>query len=55
MEPRDYSTIFGMDLGDDYCYWARMARDCEDIMDEGRVRTTRIHWALPFLRFFSTG
>lgn len=36
-----YSTIIGMDLGDEYCYWARMTRDNDEILEEDRVHTTK--------------
>ncbi|MBU8923298.1 MAG: IS110 family transposase [Bacteroidales bacterium] len=36
----EYSTIIGMDLGDEYSYWAVMVQDDEEIQEEGRVRTT---------------
>ena len=38
---KKYSTIIGMDLGDRYCYWARMSQDNEEILEENRVRTTQ--------------
>lgn len=37
-----YSTIIGMDLGDKYCYWAQMTQNNDEIVEEGRVRTTKI-------------
>lgn len=35
-----YSTTIGMDLGDDYCNWALMIQESDEIQEEGRVRTT---------------
>ena len=36
----EYSTTIGMDLGDDYCDWALMIEESDEIQEEGRVRTT---------------
>jgi len=41
MNEKEHSTIFGMDLGDTYCYWARIVRDSEEILEESRARTTK--------------
>ena len=49
MNRKEHSTVFGMDLGDTYCYWARMARDSDEILEESRVRTTKT----AMKRFFS--
>jgi transposase len=38
---KKYSTIVGMDLGDKYCYWARMSAESEEIVEESRVRTSQ--------------
>lgn len=38
---KEYSTIVGMDLGDKYSNWALMVEHSEEILEEGRVRSTR--------------
>lgn len=37
---KKYSTTMGMDLGDEYCEWALMIEESDEIQEEGRVRTT---------------